>query len=198
MKGHSDNIVFVKQDFYYESKLGRTHVIKINNEVVFRELNGEIIKDIRNKVKDETITENFNNIKQDKKLMDIAKKVYSNKRVRRLVVIFGTLMLTYAAYSILPIASVSAAVLEESITASAEYYQVKAFIDYIILIIRVLAGVICSLIIANAGLKTLTDENTDGVKEAKKVANKVLWALFLIFAGTSVAGLITKQLLLGL
>lgn len=198
MKGYSDNVIFAKQEYTYISKLGESHVIKINNEVVYREINGVVIKDIRDRVTDETKVYSFDEIKEDKKTMSFARKLYKNKRIRKLIMVFGTLVLTYIAYSFIPFGTAFAAVVDESIAASAEIEQVRTFIGFIINIIRVIAGVICSLIAANAGLKILTDENTDGVREAKKTANKILWALFLIFVGTSIANLITRKLLMGL
>lgn len=198
MRGHSENVIFVKQEYTYTSKLGESHVIKINNEVVYRELNGEVIKDIRDRIVDETKTYDLNEIKEDKKTMNFARKIYKNKRIRKLIMVFGTLVLTYIVYSFIPFGTAFAAVVDESITTSSEMEQVRTFIDFIINIIRVIGAVICSLIVANAGLKILTDENTDGVREAKKTANKILWALFLIFVGTSIASLIARKLLMGL
>ena len=197
MRGHSENVIFVKQEYTYTSKLGESHVIKINNEVVYRELNGEVIKDIRDRIVDETKTYDLNEIKEDKKTMNFARKIYKNKRIRKLIMVFGTLVLTYIVYSFIPFGTAFAAVVDESIATSSEMEQVRTFIGFIINIIRVISAVICSLIVANAGLKILTDENTDGVREAKKTANKILWALFLIFVGTSIASLIARKLLMG-
>lgn len=193
-------VTFTKSDELYTNKLGVNRVIRINNQVVFRQLNGETIKDIRDKVEDKTQTHinkyiesmEFEEIKKDKKINHIAKKLYSNKKIKKLVKIFGNLVLTYATFTLLP---GTAFALEQTVVVASELEEVKTFISFIINLIRVIASVICSLIAANAGLKILTEENADGIREAKKAANKILWALFLIFVGTSIANLITGRLL---
>lgn len=217
IEGCSSNVVFVKQDVTYSNGLFKNiHVIKINGKVVFREIDGEIIIDRRNSVIDETAVEleansiPFNEIKKDNKLMEIAKKLYKNKTLRKAVVVFGTLVLIYATYKMMPVywfagkaITASGCLIEETLPSAVEIStwteikEVQNFLNLIINIIRVLAVSICGLIAANTGLKVATDENVDGQREAKKAAGKILWALFLVFVGTSIAGIIGKRILGG-
>lgn len=201
LKGYSSNVVFAKQDGTYYTKTGRkVHFIKINGETVYRSLDGEVIKDIRDSVKDETtIHMTFEEINKDNTLMTIAKKLYKNKKIGKLVITLGTFILIYSIYSALPGVAIPtmAATLE---TASemqtwSEIQQVRDFLSFVINIIRLLVVAICALIAANTGLKVATDENVEGQKEAKKAAGKILWALFLVFVGTEIANIIGHKLI---
>lgn len=217
MKGCTPNIIFLKQEYTYSNKLfKKIHVIKINGNVVYREVDGEVIIDKRNSVVDETAIEleadtlQFEEIKKDNKLMSTAKKLYKNKTLRKAVIAFSSLVLIYATYKMMPVywfagkaVTASTSLLEgapttSEITTWREIKEVKSFLDLIINIIRVLAVSICGLIAANTGLKVAIDENIDGQKEAKKAAGKILWALFLVFVGTSIAGIIGTKLLGGI
>lgn len=217
MKGCTPNIIFLKQEYTYSNKLfKKIHVIKINGNVVYREVDGEVIIDKRNSVVDETAIEleadtlQFEEIKKDNKLMSTAKKLYKNKTLRKAVIAFSSLVLIYATYKMMPVywfagkaVTASTTLLEgapttSEITTWREIKEVKSFLDLIINIIRVLAVSICGLIAANTGLKVAIDENIDGQKEAKKAAGKILWALFLVFVGTSIAGIIGTKLLGGI
>ena len=85
----------------------------------------------------------------------------------------------------------------EAFVGSAEFQSVQEFIRYIIVAIRSLVTAICGMIAANSGLKLVTEDNLDGAREAKKSFQKILWALFLVFAGTALASLLAKRLLIG-
>lgn len=217
IKDCTPNIIFLKQEYTYSNKLfKKIRVIKINGNVVYREVDGEVIIDKRNSVVDETAMEleadtlQFEEIKKDNKLMSTAKKLYKNKTLRKAVIVFSSLVLIYATYKMMPVywfagkaVTASTSLLEgvpttSEITTWQEFGEVKSFLDLIINIIRVLAVSICGLIAANTGLKVAIDENIDGQKEAKKAAGKILWALFLVFVGTSIAGIIGTKLLGGI
>lgn len=206
IEGCSNNVVFLKQENTYYTKTGRkVHTIKINGQTVFRELDGEVIRDIRDQVKDETavsIDMTFDEIKKDNKLMETAKKLYQNKKIRKLIVTIGSLIIVYAFYSSLPgpAIPVMAATLEDpaAINTWNEIAEVKSFLNFVINLIRVLVVCVCGLIAANTGMKVATDENVEGQKEAKKAANKILWALFLVFVGTSIAKIIGEKLIRGI
>lgn len=222
IKGCSSNVVFMKQEYTYSNKVfNKIHVIKINGEVVYREVDGEVIIDRRNPAIDETAIEldslQFDEIKKDNKLMSTAKKLYKNRKLRKIIIVFCSLVLIYSIYKSMPVywfagkavtvnttlAVAGTTMLEGApspaeITTWKEIEEVQVFLDLIINIIRVLAVSICGLIAANTGLKIAMDENIDGQKEAKKAAGKILWALFLVFVGTSIAGLIGTKLLGGI
>ena len=222
IKGCSSNVVFMKQEYTYSNKVfNKIHVIKINGEVVYREVDGEVIIDRRNPAIDETAIEldslQFEEIKKDNKLMSTAKKLYKNKKLRKIIIVFCSLVLIYSIYKSMPaywfagkaatvnttLAVAGTTMLEGApspaeITTWKEIEEVQVFLDLIINIIRVLAVSICGLIAANTGLKIAMDENIDGQKEAKKAAGKILWALFLVFVGTTIAGLIGTKLLGGI
>lgn len=207
ISGCSDNVVFIKQENTYFTKTGKkVHVIKINGMTVYRTLDGEVIKDIRNSVKDETAITMDNvcleEIKKDNKLMDFAKKIYKNKKIRKIIITIGTLIIMYAIYSSSPGIAITAmaSTIETAgeISAWKEIQEVNNFLNFVINLIRVLVVSACGLIAANTGIKISTDENVEGQKEAKKAANKILWALFLVFVGTSIAKVIGERLIRGL
>jgi hypothetical protein len=75
----------------------------------------------------------------------------------------------------------------QAVMGGNEIQQVQKFISVVITMIRGLAISISGLIAANAGLKLLTEENTDGPREAKKTFQKILWALFMVFVATGIA-----------
>jgi hypothetical protein len=78
---------------------------------------------------------------------------------------------------------------------SPEFGEVNKFISIVIFTIRLVVVSICGLIAANAGIKVATEENADGSKEGKKAFEKIVWALFLVFAGTAIASILAKRVL---
>lgn len=77
------------------------------------------------------------------------------------------------------------------------YNDTITFIHFIINIMRGLVAAACALIMANTGLKIVTEENCDGQRETKKSLQKIFWALFLVFVGTGIAEFIGKRILSG-
>lgn len=183
-----------KTEQFYNNSLGFNHVIKFNDKVVYRKINDEIIKDIRTKeqIKNDfqEFSIEFKELNNESKIKTFSKKLYHNKKIKKLIKMFGTFVLIYSSFTM--------PVFANELAAMAEIEQVKNFINFVISMIRVLAGIICSLIAANSGLKMLTDENVDTTRECKKLVNKVLWSLFLIFVGTSLANMIAGKLLTGI
>lgn len=86
----------------------------------------------------------------------------------------------------------------QTLSNSPELREVNRFINIVIMMIRLVVVAICGLIAANAGAKVAAEEDTEGPKEAKKAFQKIIWALFLTFAGTAIATLIAKKVLMTL
>jgi hypothetical protein len=79
--------------------------------------------------------------------------------------------------------------------APADLQPVTRFINVVISMIRTLTVSVCGLIAARSGLVLLTEDNSDGPREAKKSFQKILWALFMVFAATAIASLLARRLL---
>lgn len=137
-----------------------------------------------------------NIIKNNEKFSIILKKtenILQNRNLKRI-----TILIVICAV-ILTTNSIAYAVDKdvEAFIASEEFHSVQEFIRYIIVAIRSLVTAICGMIAANSGLKLVTEDNLDGAREAKKSFQKIIWALFLVFAGTALASLLAKKLLIG-
>lgn len=187
------NAIVLKSEVVYKNKLGQSiKVIKENGLTIFRSIDGEIIRDLRKPI-GEYNYQTLEEISNDNKLMSIARKCYSNENIRKAVKVLGCFIIAYVIAKVQVVSTVAFAY--EDLAVFEEFTTVNRFIDMVISVIRTLSVGICALITANAGLSLLTDETTDGKSHVKKVVNKILWALFLIFAGTALASFFAKKLM---
>lgn len=93
--------------------------------------------------------------------------------------------------------SVACAADNSKAVAACGFNESIRFVHYIINIMRGLIASLCGLNVASSALNIALEERCNVQLESKKVFQKIMWALFLAFAGTGIAELIAKKILLG-
>ncbi len=192
------------QKMYKKNLFENKFVVELNN-VIRKQHNTkfkyEIDNILNNRLSGKNVINDIKKIFNETEKKDInyfLKKVYlllSNRNLKKITIIMIMCSIVLCSNTV-AYAAESGQDIQVFMQAD-EFNQVQMFIRYLIMTIRGLVVSVCGLIAANSGLKLVTDDNLDGAREAKKSFQKIIWALFLAFAGTGIASLLARKLLFG-